>query len=268
MALAVLAFACVGTPVIAESLSVARLSNGHTLVTLTGTTNCIGGGVGSGFLTSISGSLVTITSNWSDPVPGAPPCQVSATPIPYAAEADAGILPDGTYDVQWTWPAGSVIASVHVTLPNGLQVQGISVTPASITFPEMQDGLQADPVAITVTNRDPVPHQVWVSMLIVACIPEGPCPPAESLEFSFTTDCMPAALSPHATCTIQVSFTPRQPGSHSSSLMVYSGLTKSPVAVALAGVGDPPQVPTLSQWALALLALGMLALVSARMTRS
>lgn len=123
-------FACLGlataTPAAAanESIVASQTADGTVLITLRGTSNCVGGNtpIGSS-VTSINGSTIAVQSNFANP---GPPCVFSPTPVPYSTTVDAGHLPNGNYAVTWTFaltppvpPSPFATFSAIVTVPTG-----------------------------------------------------------------------------------------------------------------------------------------------------
>jgi hypothetical protein len=132
----------------------------------------------------------------------------------------------------------------------------VAFTPPSVAFGDQQLGTTSASRAVTLQN-------VGNAALNIAAI-------AASGDFAQTNNCG-ATLAVSASCTISVTFTPSTAGARNGSVSVTSDAPGSPHSAALSGNGatvpppPPPPPPmgasepisTLSQWALALLALSV-----------
>jgi hypothetical protein len=113
----------------------------------------------------------------------------------------------------------------------------LSVSPASLTFPNTLIGLQSEPLTVTIKNISPND----ASISGVGFNPGGG-------NFFVTADNCGAVLSPNASCTVSVVFSPFQAGLNQASFTVTDSAQGSPQAVTLAGIATvaPAPVPTLT----------------------
>ena len=122
---------------------------------------------------------------------------------------------------------GLIVFSSDGGEPRVLQLQGtgqaISFTPTAVTFASQPVGTTSSPKFVTVTN----PSATDTLTL-------GPI--TDTGDFSASNNC-PAALSPGATCTISVTFTPTATGTRKGTVAVTSSDFRSPQNVALTGTG-------------------------------
>jgi hypothetical protein len=93
---------------------------------------------------------------------------------------------------------------------------------AKIVFPSQGVGTTSGPQSLTLANPGAV------SFAVTSIVTSG--------DFSTTNDC-PAMLSPAATCTISVTFSPTQTGSESGSITLTDGTRSSPQTIVLSGTG-------------------------------
>jgi hypothetical protein len=119
-----------------------------------------------------------------------------------------------------------------ISLAGAGVVSGLNVTlsPTSLTFPDQQPQVTSAPQTVTITNTGTAPLGV-TSIAVVG-------------DFAETNTCG-ASLASGASCTISVTFTPRQTGARTGSLSVnVAGLT--PLVVGLTGTGTIP-LPFINQ---------------------
>jgi len=83
-----------------ERIITSQASDGSILITLSGTTNCVGQTTVPVSNFTIAGPNVAITSNFPNP---GPPCIGSPTPVSYSATANIGHIADGAYSVVWSF---------------------------------------------------------------------------------------------------------------------------------------------------------------------
>ncbi|HEV2117952.1 MAG TPA: alkaline phosphatase family protein [Terriglobales bacterium] len=150
-------------------------------------------------------------------------CSVSVTLNPQSI----GSIP-GTLTV-----TDSSVGSPHTVNLTGIGTV-VSLSPAIIAFGNQTIGASSAPVPITLTNNGANP-------LTVTGITTG------NPQFTQTNTCLPVGatqgtVAGGASCTINVTFAPRNPGSTKSALTVSDDGGASPQAVVLTGTGVGPQV--------------------------
>ncbi len=101
----------------------------------------------------------------------------------------------------------------------------VTLLPASLGFPGQTPGNTSPPITITLYNDG----AAAVNMTSVAISPARGT-------FTQTNNC-PATLSPHASCVIQVVFTPPDTGPYKATLSVTDSDTSSPQTAKLSGIG-------------------------------
>jgi hypothetical protein len=101
------------------------------------------------------------------------------------------------------------------------QVGHLSAT--KLTFASQPVGTTSPPKSVTLTN-------LGSTALTIAGIVAGG-------DFAQTNDC-PSALAVQATCTIQVTFTPTQPGTRTGAVQITDSDFNSPQLIKLAGTGQ------------------------------
>ncbi len=191
---------------------------------------------------------VTIDNPGTEPV-GLDPLSISGTD-----EADFALTNDTcsgvelaptescTFDVEMTpSQAGARSAQVDVssnapTSPDlvaleGLGIapdDGISITPASINFGDVEVGTTAAAVTVTIENTGT--ENLDLGSLTI----NG----ANAADFALTSDtCSDITLEPAETCTFDVDMTPAAPGLRAAQVDVPSNLPTSPNTVSLEGTG-------------------------------
>jgi hypothetical protein len=153
-------------------------------------------------------------------------------------DCGSGLPPNGSCTIQVTFTpslVGNEIALLNVTyqaagtltMPlygTGVQqVNTVTLTPSSLTFPLQLVGTTSSPQTATLTNTGNEP--VAISNI------------SATAPFSETNNC-PPNLSVGAACQIQVVFTPTGSGKASGQLSVTDNAQGSPQTVALLGVGE------------------------------
>ena len=111
----------------------------------------------------------------------------------------------------------------------------LSVSPASLTFPNTLIDLQSEPLTVTIKNislND-------ASISGVGFNPDGG-------NFRVTADNCGAVLSPNASCTVSITFSPFQAGLNQASFTVTDSAQASPQAVTLAGTATVAPAPVLT----------------------
>jgi hypothetical protein len=117
----------------------------------------------------------------------------------------------------------------HTTALAGIGTQPAaavaSLSPSSLSFGDQQVGTQSAARTVTLTNTG------TLGMSISSIATAG--------DFSRTTTCA-ATLTPGASCTIAVTFSPTATGPRTSALSVTSNAVNSPTTAALSGNGTLP----------------------------
>ena len=116
----------------------------------------------------------------------------------------------------WSVPLLSTPASVTT----------MSVSPASLGFPNVATGQASAALPITITNTGSIP-------LVVASV-------AVTGAFSETDNCQGVSVAVGAGCTIEVIFSPTATGALTGTLALTANISGGPVTVALSGTGVLP----------------------------
>ena len=145
--------------------------------------------------------------------------------------------------------------------------QTITVSPPSVSFAPQPVGTTSAPAVVTVTNTGGAPLNIGAFLHYNTCSD----PDCHSVPFALSIQsntCGAGPVPPGSTCTVTVIFTPLAGGDWSAALFVtFGGLISSVTITGTAtAAAAPAQIPTLSEWALVGLFLGMLA-VAARSRR-
>ena len=139
-------------------------------------------------------------------------CQIRVTFAPPSAGAFSGSI-----TIVDNANGGSQIDALSGT---GTLVLGVS--PTSLSFGNQVINTAGAAKAVTLTNSNPI------ALAITSIVPSG--------DFSQTNNCG-TSLSPHASCSINVTFTPIALGTRSGTLTITDGGTSSPQSVRLSGTG-------------------------------
>jgi Beta-propeller repeat/Cep192 domain 4 len=102
-------------------------------------------------------------------------------------------------------------------------LSGIALNPAGLVFPPQSLGTTSQPETVTLTNGDNA--QTITSIVLGGADPQ---------DFTETNTC-PASLTPGATCTITVTFTPTVAGIRTASVTITDSAPGSPQVVNLTG---------------------------------
>ena len=105
---------------------------------------------------------------------------------------------------------------------------GISLSPATPSFPTTTQGTSSAAQMLTVTNSGNAP-------LHVSSVSLGG---SNASEFSLNSGCN-AAVAPGANCTISMVFSPVVAGQRTASLMIADDVSGSPQSLALSGTANP-----------------------------
>lgn len=152
------------------------------------------------------------------------------------------LAPNGscTITVQFT-PAATgkrygsvVIASDDGATPAILSLTGIgtyvSVSPVTLQFGNQSVGTSSRPRSFTLVNNGP-------STLTISQVSFEGTLQQTILDFSQTDDCT-ASIAPGASCTFNITFSPKTPGFRSGYITIFdSEIATSPHTVKLAGTG-------------------------------
>jgi len=130
--------------------------------------------------------------------------------------ATAPITPSGLWIMQMV---------AFRTPPSGA-MPAVSLSSTSINFGNQATGGTSNPKPITLTNVGTA--QLSISSLVVSG--------GDSGDFGQTNNC-PATMAPNATCTINVTFTPTDSGTWSSSVLITDNALGSQQSVSLTGTG-------------------------------
>jgi hypothetical protein len=116
-------------PICAQDIITVAQSNGGAITaTLTETIGACGGGAfGVGSIVQTGGAFTIEAAIVAVPSPG--PCGPPVTST-YQVSALLGSLPDGLYDVFWTYPGGGTFAHASFRIMNGLLQSGPEPVPA------------------------------------------------------------------------------------------------------------------------------------------
>ena len=120
------------------------------------------------------------------------------------------------------WNAGQLSDFEVFPAVGGSSGSGLSVSPASLTFPGQALNTTSSAQKVTVNNTG-------TTAVSVSAI-------AASGDFAETNTCG-ASIAAGATCTVSVTFTPTGSGTRTGSLTIASNATNSPSTVALTGTG-------------------------------
>ena len=139
--LAALAIVLVGSSAFAinEQLSFSQANDGSLIVNLSGQTPYCGTYIVGTPTLTISGNQITVVSATAPgECPPPPPGFIFPPPTPYTVAANAGHLPDGTFDVTWEFTdsgAGNVIQRVSsvFVLFRGSLVAPLPVLPPTLS---------------------------------------------------------------------------------------------------------------------------------------
>jgi Bacterial Ig-like domain (group 3)/FG-GAP-like repeat/Abnormal spindle-like microcephaly-assoc'd, ASPM-SPD-2-Hydin len=107
-----------------------------------------------------------------------------------------------------------------------LQLLPVGMAPTSLSFGNQNVGTSSTEQTVTVTNGS-------ASLLTVSSVGFNGTNPGD---FSQTNDCTPSVAS-HATCTIQVTFTPTATGSRTAILTLTDSDSTSPQSITVNGTG-------------------------------
>ena len=99
--------------------------------------------------------------------------------------------------------------------------KGLTFSPASLRFPRRSVGTTSPPLAVTASNAFPLP------VTVTSVTTSG--------DFAQTNAC--STLAPGASCTVNVTFTPTQPGTRTGKLTIVDSAPASPQKVSLTGSG-------------------------------
>lgn len=129
---------------------------------------------------------------------------------------------NGTLNAESFGPGGAQTVSLSAT---GLIQSSLSVSPITLDFPQALVGVNDNPQGINVTNISQ--QTVNVTSVVVS----GP--------FSQTNTCV-GALTPAASCQVNVSFLPTTPGPASGSLTINLGEGGTSQVLSLTGTATTP----------------------------
>ncbi len=134
--------------------------------------------------------------------------------------------------------------SPHIltTLGNGIGIPGVDVRPGSLYVGEMPLGVQSAAQNITVRNTSGNGASLFIGNVTLTGANPG--------DFLETSGC-PPALSPGASCTIQVAFKPTAHGTRNATLTIWDNAVRGLQAIPLTGNtrrdGGVPAAPTSTQ---------------------
>jgi hypothetical protein len=113
-------------------------------------------------------------------------------------------------------------------------IQGVLLSPASLSFSTTFVGLTSTPKPVTMTNEQAT------AITISSATITG----ADPNDFTVTTSCpiTPNTLSASGHCVMNVSFAPTATGTRTATLTIVDTATGSPQTVSLTGTGNPPVV--------------------------
>ena len=162
---------------------------------------------------AISGDYAQ-TNNCPNDLAASTSCTFNITFTPTATGTRAGTLT----------VSDSAAGSPHTVALSGTGVSVVVVlTPASLTFSGTQVGTTSAAQAVTVTNQG-------TGSLTISNI-------AISGNYAQTNNC-PGTLTPSASCTVNVTFTPTSSGTRTGTITLTDSATGSPQTVALTGTGQ------------------------------
>jgi len=111
----------------------------------------------------------------------------------------------------------------------------VSISPASVTFPNTTQNVTSAPITVTVKNTG----NATLNITTVALAGTN------ASDFAQTNTCS-APLAANATCAINVTFTPASAAVRQGTLQISDNASGSPQSVALSGTGIAPAVPVVS----------------------
>jgi hypothetical protein len=155
-------------------------------------------------------------------------CAVSVTFTPTASGAR-------TASVTITDDAPSSPQAISLTgTGTGAPAPAVSLSPASLTFPNQTINTPSAAQSVTLTNTGN-------AALTITSI-------AASAQYSQTNTCPTGAttLAANATCTISVTFTPTATGTQAGSITIADNAAGTPHAINLTGTGASPGTPAVS----------------------
>lgn len=147
-------------------------------------------------------------------LPRSPVTALSAAPI----GTKPSVLVAGTY--------GRGVWQIPL-LTGGAQVTTAGVDPDSLTFGEVQRGSTSDALTITLTN------QGGIALLPTSILVSGD-------DFTESDNCVGASVDTHASCSIQVKFSPTWTGARTGHLTISANLENGDITVPLSGTGTSP----------------------------
>ncbi|HEV2176294.1 MAG TPA: choice-of-anchor D domain-containing protein [Terriglobia bacterium] len=161
--------------------------------------------------------------------------QTTATGTTPAGIAIGDFNNDGKMDLV---TANQGANTVSVLLETAASIgPAVSFKPNSLTFGSQPIGITSQPQNITLTNSGNATLTINSNGITIT----GP----NSGDFAQTNNC-PGSLSPNASCTITVTFTPTQNGTRTASVAVSDNAPGSPQTVPLSGLGGGAPGVTLS----------------------
>ena len=210
--------------------------------------------------------VVTVTSTGTGPV------SIGASTLSGANPGDFRIVSDGcgvaavlaggaTCQVSVTFtpttPARAAILQINDSAPGaphtvalGGSGAGLTLSPASIDFGSVTQGVPTAPVTVTATNNS----SGAVTVTSISFIG------ANSGDFTTTADaCTGAGLAGKGTCAFGVIFTPQGAGARSATLSLASSSPDSPATIGVTGTGvalAPAATLSPSAWAFGQVAVG------------
>ena len=128
----------------------------------------------------------------------------------------------------------SAVSSPQTVTLTATAIQGVLLSPASLTFPTTFVGLPSLAKSVTMTNEQATAITIN-SATITGTNPN---------DFTVTTSCptTPNTLSPSGHCAMNVVFTPTATGTRTATLTIVDTATGSPQTVILTGIGNPTVV--------------------------
>ena len=129
----------------------------------------------------------------------------------------------GTSTITISGVSGSLTNQTTLTLTVTASGPIVSLSPTSLTFPKTVVGVTSKAKAVTLTNTG-------ASTLNITSI-------AASGDFSVQSTTCGSTLAVNAKCTVNVTFTPTQPGTRTGSLAFTDNAPGSPQTVGLTGTG-------------------------------
>jgi len=188
---------------------------------------------------STSGKQVTLTNNQSVPLNNISLSIIGAAAFSQVNTCGTSIPAGGhcTITVKFTPTSGgkqtatlniadSASSSPQTVSLTGTGIKTVSLNPGALTFAAQTVGTTSAPKNIVVTNHE----KVVVTFTSIAI--SG----ANASDFAQTNTC--SSLSPGATCTLMVTFTPSAKGARSATLTLTDSATNSPQSANLSGTGQ------------------------------